>query len=465
MPMIDYEEDWICKLFFRAECRVVFRALLFAVPAALLAVGLNVGLIRAEDIIEASGLPTISDEGTVAKPATWLALIACLILLLDFRQMQALARFWEGTSLLHQMRGEWFDSVSCLVTFAMLAAESKPAEVKAFRHTIVRLMSLCHSSALEEIADMAEGGPGIARLDFEGLDPVTTSNLRMLKEKYGFNRVEMVLKTIYTTMTKALEDGVLKIPPPILTRVYQTISRGFVCILNAKKITDTRFPFPYAHLIAAMLLILEIVIPCLMSMLIRDAFWAAIFTFVPVFGLFSLNFIAIELENPFGNDDNDLPLAHFQSEMNSSLLMLLHGNADLVPSVTDDAVRDFHTLAKSMGFYKPPEKQSSDYKPGGRMSHRVSSFECIDFDQDMSASEVSPLPSEPSAVEMVLGNDKGTEPDAAANTEMFVKTIVQNMVGFNRSLQKWSQMLETQVGELQMHYDTVKQLSIPSVEL
>ena len=26
-------------------------------------------------------------------------------------------RFWEGTGLLHQMRGEWFDAVSCCVTF------------------------------------------------------------------------------------------------------------------------------------------------------------------------------------------------------------------------------------------------------------------------------------------------------------------------------------------------------------
>ena len=31
---------------------------------------------------------------------------------------------------------------------------------------------------------------------------------------------------------EALDDGVLKIPPPILSRVYQTISRGFVNLLN-----------------------------------------------------------------------------------------------------------------------------------------------------------------------------------------------------------------------------------------
>lgn len=46
--------------------------------------------------------------------------------------------------------------------------------------------------------------------------------------------------------------------------------------------------------------------------------------------MFALNFISIELENPFGLDANDLPLSEFQKEMNDCLLMLLHPNTDLV---------------------------------------------------------------------------------------------------------------------------------------
>ena len=53
-----------------------------------------------------------------------------------------------------------------------------------------------------------------------------------------------------THLIFTLFDGVLAIPPPILSRVYQTLSRGFVNLLNAKKIADTRFPFPYAQTIA-----------------------------------------------------------------------------------------------------------------------------------------------------------------------------------------------------------------------
>mmetsp|Transcript_29680 Transcript_29680/g.95132 ORF Transcript_29680/g.95132 Transcript_29680/m.95132 type:complete len:82 (+) Transcript_29680:336-581(+) len=62
------------------------------------------------------------------------------MLLLGARTWQALSRFWDGTGLLHMMRGEWYDSVSCLVAFSRSAKATRPAEVLEFRHTLVRLM-------------------------------------------------------------------------------------------------------------------------------------------------------------------------------------------------------------------------------------------------------------------------------------------------------------------------------------
>merc|ERR1712113_116280 len=154
---------------------------------------------------------------------------------------------------------------------------------------------------------------------------------------------------IQTIITKSLDDGVLKIPPPILSRVYQTLSRGFVNLLNAKKIADTRFPFPYAQLIAMLLMLHVVMTPMMISCLIASKIWAPLFTFVPIFGMFSLSFIGIELENPFGDDDNDLPLDHFQSEMNTCLLMLLHENADLIASVSPHRCEtDFKVLERSI---------------------------------------------------------------------------------------------------------------------
>merc|ERR1719410_2293258 len=82
----------------------------------------------------------------------------------------------------------------------------------------------------------------------------------------------------------------------------------------------------------------------MMSTLLTNPFTASILTFVILFGVFSLNFIAIELENPFGKDDNDLPLEHFQTEMNSCLLMLLHYNTDIIADTSSTCIVDFHEL-------------------------------------------------------------------------------------------------------------------------
>jgi len=62
------------------------------------------------------------------------------------------------------------------------------------------------------------------------------------------------------------------------------------------------------------------------------------------------------LEDPFGDDDNDLPLVHFQSEMNSCLLMLLHWNTDIIAQCSPTCVFDFNELVKKVDF---PDRDDS----------------------------------------------------------------------------------------------------------
>jgi len=272
----------------------------------------------------------------------WATATGMLIVLLAFRTYAAFKRFWEGTTLLHQMRGEWFDTVSLCITFSISANRAEKAHrVKVFRHTLVRLMSLAHGCALEEIS---ERQVKVIMVNVLGLDNETLKHLRDCEQKYQFNKVEIMVHLIQSLITNAFDDGILNVAPPILSRVYQTISRGFVNLLNAKKISDTRFPFPYAQLIAFLLLASTLLTPLMLSAVVTNSVMMFFLTFVPIFGMFSLNFIAIELENPFGIDDNDLPLMHFQNEMNKCLLMLLHPDADIVVKVSDECERDFNVL-------------------------------------------------------------------------------------------------------------------------
>lgn len=360
--MIDYEEDWICKLLFIVKGSVSFKACSFAIPACIL----TVILLLLDDYY-----PTVRVEYHIldlSSSTIWNATTAALVFMIGFRTNRAIIRFWEGAGLLHQMRGEWFDTVSNCVTFSTKALEDQEEEVHRFRHALVRLMSLAHGSALEEISGNQSEQTII---DFRGLDQECLQQLKVCNDVYNFNKVEVTLHMIQSLIISAYNRGILNVPAPILSRVYQTISRGFVNLLNTKKITDIKFPFPYVQLISLLLLTFSILCPLLISSFVQNKIIACILTFIPVFAMSSVNYISIELENPFGRDDNDLPLFHFQEEMNCCLMMLLHPNADLVPTTSPECKRDFVTLA---GMLETRGSKRHSNRPGGAFQRYQTHF-------------------------------------------------------------------------------------------
>lgn len=441
--MIDYEEDWILLLLFRKDGSVAIRASLFAVPSGIIAVLLLYCDEWYPGRREELGMFDITGS------QIWNASTAVLALLLGFRTGQAFARFWEGTGLLHQMRGEWFDTVSNCVTFSIAAKKNKPQEVTEFRHTLVRLMSLCHGSSLEEISG---NSIKLDSIDVFGLDDGTLNHLRECHDVHGFNKVEVMLHLIQSLITDALDKGIIKIPPPIASRVYQTISRGFVNLLNAKKITDTRFPFPYAQLLSFLLMLHIALTPMIISGIVRSKVIACVLSYIPIFGMFSLNFIAAELENPFGTDDNDLPLAHFQEEMNSCLLMLLHTNTDMIASTSSRCVIDFYDLLDTM---RDARTDGDD-----KGLSRLSAFNIEDFENSQRGSQISTAGE---AVAAPLSAPTAPPPPAAPPPPLPVppkatdpqSRLLTNMEDFASSLQKWTQLLDANTKTMGRNFDSL----------
>jgi len=217
---------------------------------------------------------------------------------------------------------------------------------------------------LEEISGMQTE---LATIDVHGLSLETLRHLKECVETHGFNKVEVLLHLIQSLITQAHNEGILKVPPPILSRVFQTCSRGYVNLLNTKKITDTKFPFPLAQTITFLLLVNTVLTPLVFSAMLTGQTSAILLTFMVLFGAYSLNFISIELEDPFGDDDNDLPLVHFQSEMNSCLLMLLHWNTDIIAQCSSTCIFDFNELCNKVEF---PDRD--DHKTGICQRFRIS---------------------------------------------------------------------------------------------
>eukprot|EP00437_Effrenium_voratum_P006546 CAMPEP_0181432914 /NCGR_PEP_ID=MMETSP1110-20121109/19017_1 /TAXON_ID=174948 /ORGANISM="Symbiodinium sp., Strain CCMP421" /LENGTH=361 /DNA_ID=CAMNT_0023556341 /DNA_START=89 /DNA_END=1174 /DNA_ORIENTATION=- len=331
-------------------------------------------------------------------------------------------------------------------------------------------MSLCHGSALEEISgDVVE----LAVIDVMGLDSQTLNHLWECSEVHKFNRVEVCLHLLQTLITKALDDGILKIPPPILSRVYQTISRGFVNLLNTKKITDTKFPYPFAQIIAVFLLVHILLTPALISASVPHRFLAPVFTFLAVFGMFSLNFISMELENPFGLDANDLPLEHFQQEMNDCLLMLLHPNTDLVAEMDPSGKLDFKVLYDEIHPSDPSDAQ--DAKRSRRIwsvrelakvaneteeerAARAESEATIAVVPRADDKEVS-VPASTTTVTAVAVSAAETAAQGPLKAEDVQAMLTKSIHEFNQCIKQWTGSLQTQMADANKAYKALASCS------
>ncbi|CAE7250388.1 scn4aa [Symbiodinium necroappetens] len=147
---------------------------------------------------------------------------------------QMQCRWWEGGTLLQQTRGEWFNCFSSLVA----------------PHSLIQLQSW-HAEW-------------------------RNSN----------------------TFSLSMQDSIIVVAPPVVTRAYQELSRGIVNLQNAS---------------IAMLCLHWALVPVLCSMLLGRVL-AACVSFVVICFLWAQNFIALQLESPFGCEPNDLPMQQMQGD-------------------------------------------------------------------------------------------------------------------------------------------------------
>jgi len=163
-------------------------------------------------------------------------------------------------------------------------------------------------------------------IDPASIDPDSMEEIRSCHAK-----VELVFQWIQQLIVENIRPGVLSIPPPILSRSFQEIANGMVHFHEAMKISLVPFPFPYAQTCDALLLIHWVMVPFMVSQWVTKPWWAAMFSFIQVFTFWCLNIIALELENPFGHDANDIDGSTMQIEMNERLRLLLRSSTKRTP--------------------------------------------------------------------------------------------------------------------------------------
>jgi hypothetical protein len=86
-----------------------------------------------------------------------------------------------------------------------------------------------------------------------------------------------------------------------------------------------------------LLLIHWVLAPIAAAFMIKNVVFCGVLTFVTVFVFWSINFIAAELEMPFGDDPNDLPVGDMQAKFNRSLRRLVNPLVQRPPEFSFDA--------------------------------------------------------------------------------------------------------------------------------
>jgi hypothetical protein len=112
---------------------------------------------------------------------------------------------------------------------------------------------------------------------------------------------------------------------PIISRVIQFMSDGMLHYNHARQITFTPFPFPHAQLSAFFVLMMVLSIPFLMVQYANTLWLGATLTFLTVTCLAGLHEVARELENPFRNAPNDVPLCTLLAFYNEALITMFSG--------------------------------------------------------------------------------------------------------------------------------------------
>ena len=116
-----------------------------------------------------------------------------------------------------------------------------------------------------------------------------------------------------------------QVAPPIISRLYQIISDGMVGYNQARKVGHIGFPFPHAQSTSFFVAAVTVVFPVLYGSYVASLGFACFLNFSTVLCFIGLHEVARELEDPFQNIPNDLPLTTFQAQINEALVTIYAG--------------------------------------------------------------------------------------------------------------------------------------------
>lgn len=288
------------------------------------------------------------------NPECYTTLNWVLGFVLVFRTGQAYNRFWHAALNVRRMGAEWIDACAQICAFAEDSG-CDADKVKNYKAMMIRLFSLLHCVALQQITEVDDDS--IEVIDSLGIG---VHNLAYMRSKDKERRIHVVFQWIQAGILFGMKSGLIKTPPPIISRCFQELNAGMVALAEMQTIEETPFPVPYARMVTVLLLTHMSLTPFFMINLTDHFLVAGVFAFMAVFLLWILVLIAMDIEEPFGDDLDDLDFPHAQEEINCSLMELVEPELnfdfeeamDLSCWVDESDDDDVDAISTSVGGYR-----------------------------------------------------------------------------------------------------------------
>ncbi|KAG2432141.1 hypothetical protein HXX76_009067 [Chlamydomonas incerta] len=228
-------------------------------------------------------------------------------------------------------------------------------EVFAVRVFAISDLFNIHNPQQEEAIPVIGGLRPEERSRFSDLVPTPA-----MKGKAGSingTRAYAVFALINQLYIRRISEGGLQTLAPLVSRLGGIAEEGMAAFGHCTKLATTQFPFPWAQVVMAFLAILGSLLPFVVTSFVDQLWMAVTLSFIVVLTYWSLNEVATEMEDPFGFDPNDLPLARYAFDFNNGIISAVH---QLRPDYFDELDAEAEALeakqhAVAEGAAAPPQ--------------------------------------------------------------------------------------------------------------
>jgi hypothetical protein len=176
----------------------------------------------------------------------------------------------------------------------------------------------------------------ICRGQYVIIDPVSKREITELQQ--SSDKAALISMWIIEDFARAARTKLCSTPPPIFARAYQEVSNGALGLHQAAKILIIQFPFPFAQMLALLTILFTVTTPFLVALFTGSVGFGFLICWILAVGYYGCNEIAKEVEEPFGEDPNDLPLDYLQQDFVDSLRQVYYASCASLPDIFDRLV-------------------------------------------------------------------------------------------------------------------------------